>query len=82
MPAWLTRVPTFWLATNGHALERQVRGVYPQLNVYERNLGYTVIARAFGDLPGFVPSSVVDMFRQIVTPSVQGVASAARLNSI
>jgi hypothetical protein len=61
-----TTLPAFWLTTNGHDLERRVCDVYQPLKAFGKNLGREVISRGFGDLPDFIPCSVIEMLEQIL----------------
>jgi ABC-type branched-subunit amino acid transport system ATPase component len=59
-------VPAFWLSTRGHDLEARVCEVYQPLKAHGKRLNRTIISNGFGDLPDFVPCSVVAMLTQIL----------------
>lgn len=59
-------VPVQFLDTQGHALEARVVDEFPQLNVHRRDLKRQIVKRAVGDVPDFVPSSVVKLLEDLL----------------
>jgi energy-coupling factor transporter ATP-binding protein EcfA2 len=67
-------VPAFWLNTNGHELEKHVCEVHQPLKGVGKNINLTIISKGFGDLPDFVPKSVIEMLREILDGAIDTAA--------
>jgi ABC-type lipoprotein export system ATPase subunit len=65
-------IPVFWLNTKGHDLETRICEVYAPLNAFQKNLKLAVISKGFGDMPDFVPSSVIKMLQEILVLPAEG----------
>ncbi len=59
-------VPAFWLRTKGHDLETLVREAHQPLKGFGKGLDFAIISKGLGDLPDFVPRSVVDLLTEIL----------------
>lgn len=59
-------LPSYYLNLQGHALEERLRARFPGLNAYGRHLKVSVIEKGMGDMPQYVPRSVVAVFSQIL----------------
>lgn len=59
-------VPSQWLNLRGHDLEDKLLNTYPPLRGRSRRLLFEVIQKGFGDLPGFIPSSALRMFEELL----------------
>jgi energy-coupling factor transporter ATP-binding protein EcfA2 len=60
-------VPTTWLNIRGHNLKDQLVNTYPQLKAREREFLFDVIGKGYGDLPHFIPKSVLVMFEDLLS---------------
>jgi ABC-type branched-subunit amino acid transport system ATPase component len=69
-------IPAFWLSTQGHELETRICEAYKPLNAFQKGLKLAIISKGFGDMPDFVPSSVIRMLREILELSTGGVSGA------
>lgn len=59
-------VPTSWLTVRGHILEKRILEKYPPLRRFNPKLLSQVIQKGYGDLPGFIPLSVLTMFKDLL----------------
>lgn len=60
-------VPSQWLTFRGHDLEDRLFDSYPPLRGIGRRLLFEVIQKGYGDLPGFMPSSLLKMFEDLLS---------------
>lgn len=60
-------VPAFYININGHDLEERLTSEFLPLRGYGSALKMSVIQRALGDLPGFIPSHVEAIFLQLLS---------------
>lgn len=60
-------VPQFYLDINGHTLESRLMDAFPALKKHGTNLKLKLIERAIGDVPGYTPDDVLQLFTQLVS---------------
>jgi energy-coupling factor transporter ATP-binding protein EcfA2 len=59
-------VPRFYLEMNGHALEERLIAKWAALRRFGPGLKVRVIERALGDAPHYIPSDVVNLFKELL----------------
>jgi ABC-type transport system involved in cytochrome c biogenesis ATPase subunit len=60
-------VPEVWLSTPGHVLETAITDAFLPLRALGKGLKLAVVNRAMADLPGFVPTDVESLFRELLS---------------
>jgi ABC-type branched-subunit amino acid transport system ATPase component len=70
-------ITAFWLSTKGHELETRICEAYKPLHAFQKGLKLAVISKGFGDMPGFVPSSVTKMLQEILELPTEGAPRTA-----
>ena len=61
-------VPSFWMHTNGHDLEKRITDAFLSLRQERKELKARVIADGLADVPNYIPLEALDIFESLLRP--------------